>query len=234
MKVCCLVLLFASTATFAATLNVDLDVYEDYTPGRRAHLRVTEGSSVLDIDLYRSVYSGQVPNLGYCGNVGYPISFCNFTPGGDLSASFLLSSYLPITVGSLTLGGVLVPTPENSDYQISFSFIFSGGSPLQVQVGSSWGPQNLNADLNFSIVQLSTGTCVFCAYAPNATGSASGYNMAVSPYYPTYGFEYQAAGEIVPEPSSGLLILPAIVLLIPAAKTKRAKSFLSARSLVIE
>lgn len=220
MKSRCLVLLlFASTVTFATTLTVNLDAFDDATPGRHANLSITDGNSSFGTDLFHYLFVDGLP-LGHC--VGLGTASCNFTPGGDVT-----KSNIPLGDGSnpfsfLVLNGVTVPFSQWSDFVVSFSLHFAGGTAIQAQSGTPWGPQALKADLGISVVQLSTGECVFCANAPNALGSASGINYGGTPYS-NFAYNYNAAGTIIPEPGYKQVVLPAIALLLLFHKSRTQK-----------
>jgi hypothetical protein len=187
-----LIVFLSGSLAFATTLTMDLDVRENLAPSRHANLSVSDGTNSLQVDLYRSYYPGEITQLGYCRGGSFGCTL----PGGDLNQTgiFLNSASL---FNALALGGIAVPFAEWGDYSISFSFNFTGGTPI---TSLPWGPQPLNADLNIAIIQLSTGNCVFCGHAPLGAGTASGDADPAATNFPDYRFEYQAFGEIVTEP----------------------------------
>jgi len=209
MKSRLLLMLLSCSLSPAATLTVRFEFRENLQPSRHATVYVSDGINSLSIDLMRTFQPFE-NTLSSCGNYGVNPSPCIFTPGGVLNATNV-PAYLDFRT-LLVLNGVEVPDPNLTDYAITFFMNFTGGNPITVPVGSPWGPQALNADLNIAVMQISTGLCLFCEGA-SGTGTASGL-ASYEAFWPNYRFNYQASGEIVPESNSMQLALIGLAMLL--------------------
>src|SRR5689334_10634477 len=191
MKSRLLLMLLSCSLSPAATLTVNFDVRENFQPSRRANLSISDGLNSFGIDLFHAGLLLFGNPLSACDNFGVNPSPCMFTPGGVLNATNIFATS---AFSSLVLNGVEVPFPDRTDYAITFFMNFTGGNAITVPVGTPWGPQALNSELNIAVMQISTGLCLFCESA-SGTGTASGQGF-FDRDWPNYTARYQASGGI--------------------------------------